>query len=163
MSTGVVSWPRPRLGGADFVVGCEGNSRPTAVGELVDEEVDLHWGQCMGADFRVAPTSGRPAAVRLTTMVGVGDAGVADTMEARLAGARRRHEAQEFGDLPWAVVEAGIRSVWATEHPPSQPASPRPVNTEGGVDVGVNARSGQVGSSAGGTSRQRAAPVVDPP
>ncbi|CAI5972130.1 unnamed protein product [Closterium sp. NIES-64] len=40
-------------------------------------------------------------------------------------------------------------------NPPSRPASPRPVNNDGGVDVGVNAGGGQVGSSAGGTSRQR--------
>ncbi|CAI6002160.1 unnamed protein product [Closterium sp. NIES-65] len=44
--------------------------------------------------------------------------------------------------------------MWATEHP-SRPASPRPMNNEGGVDVGVNAGGGQVGSSAGGTLRQR--------
>ncbi|CAI5481118.1 unnamed protein product [Closterium sp. Yama58-4] len=90
-------------------------------------------------------------------MVGaVGDTGVVDTLEARLESAKRRHEAKEFGDIPWAVVDAGIRSVWATEHPPSQPASPQPVNDEGGVDVGVNAGGDQVGSSAGGTSsRQR--------
>ncbi|CAI5478188.1 unnamed protein product [Closterium sp. Yama58-4] len=90
-------------------------------------------------------------------MVGaVGDTGVVDTLEARLESARRKHEANEYGDLPWAVVEAGLRTMWATEHPPSRPASPRPVNTEGGVDVGVNAGGDQVGSSAGGTSsRQR--------
>ncbi|CAI5968601.1 unnamed protein product [Closterium sp. NIES-64] len=78
-----------------------------------------------------------------------------DTLEGRLEDARRRHEAQEYGAIPWAVVEAGLRSVWAAEHPPSRPASPRPVNNDGGVDVGVNAGGGQVGSSAGGTSRQR--------
>ncbi|CAI5464445.1 unnamed protein product [Closterium sp. Yama58-4] len=88
-------------------------------------------------------------------MVGAdGDTGVVDTLEARLEDARRRHAANEYGTLALAVVEAGIRSLWATEHP-SRPASPRPVNTEGGVDVGVNAGGGQVGSSAGGTSRQR--------
>ncbi|CAI5962244.1 unnamed protein product [Closterium sp. NIES-65] len=88
-------------------------------------------------------------------MVGVvGDAGVVDTLEARLENATRKHEANEYGDLPWAVVEAGLRSTWATEHP-SRPASPRPVNNDGGVDVGVNAGGGQVGSSAGGTSRLR--------
>ncbi|CAI5477375.1 unnamed protein product [Closterium sp. Yama58-4] len=92
----------------------------------------------------------------VVTMVGaVGDTGVVDTLEARLENARRKHEANEYGDLPWAVVEAGIRSLWATEHP-SRPASPRPVNTEGGVDMGVNAGGDQVGSSAGGmSSRQR--------
>ncbi|CAI7860034.1 unnamed protein product [Closterium sp. NIES-53] len=73
-------------------------------------------------------------------MVGtVGDAGVVDTLEARYEDARRRHEANEDGpNLPLAVIEAGIRSVWAEEHP-ARPASPRPVNNEGGVDVGVKA------------------------
>ncbi|CAI5969134.1 unnamed protein product [Closterium sp. NIES-64] len=88
-------------------------------------------------------------------MVGaVGDAGVVDTLEARLENARRKHEANEYGDLPWVVVEAGLRSTWVTEHP-SRPTSPRSVNNEGGVDVGVNAGGGQVDSSAGGMSRQR--------
>ncbi|CAI7922436.1 unnamed protein product [Closterium sp. NIES-54] len=86
-------------------------------------------------------------------MVGVADTGVVDTLEAQLEDARRRHEAQEYGAISWAVVEAGIRAVWATEHP-SRLASPRPVNTKGGVDVAVNAAD-LVGSSAGGTSRQR--------
>ncbi|CAI6000113.1 unnamed protein product [Closterium sp. NIES-65] len=48
VSTGVGCWPRPRLGGADCMVGCEGSSRPAAVGELVDEEVDLHGGSLHG-------------------------------------------------------------------------------------------------------------------
>ncbi|CAI7836070.1 unnamed protein product [Closterium sp. NIES-54] len=88
-------------------------------------------------------------------MVGaVVDTGVVDTVEAWLENARRRHEANEYGELPWAIVEAGIRAMWATEHP-SRPVSPPPVNTEGGVDMGVNAGGGQVGSNAGGTSRQR--------
>ncbi|CAI7866207.1 unnamed protein product [Closterium sp. NIES-54] len=89
-------------------------------------------------------------------MVGaVGDAGVVDTLEARLEDARRCHEANEYGpNLPLAVIEAGIRSVWAEEHP-ARPASPRLVNNEGGVDVGVNAGGDQVGNNAGGTSRQR--------
>ncbi|CAI5475949.1 unnamed protein product [Closterium sp. Yama58-4] len=96
-------------------------------------------------------------------MVGaVGDTGVVDTLEARLESARRRHEAKEFGDLPWAVVEAGIRSVWATEHPPSRPASPRPVNTEGGVDVGVNAGGdqGDVGGRRNGLAPMSATHVT---
>ncbi|CAI7778007.1 unnamed protein product [Closterium sp. NIES-53] len=89
-------------------------------------------------------------------MVGaVGDAGVVDTLEAQLEDARRRHEANEYGpNLPLAVIKAGIHSVWAEEHP-ARPASPRPVNNEGGVDVGVNAGGDQVGSNVGGTSRQR--------
>ncbi|CAI7732423.1 unnamed protein product [Closterium sp. NIES-53] len=85
-------------------------------------------------------------------MVGVVvDTGVVDTLEARLENARRRHEANEYGDLPWAVVEAGIRAVWAIEHP-SRPISPRPVNAEGGVDAGVNASGGQVGIATTGAA-----------
>ncbi|CAI7806633.1 unnamed protein product [Closterium sp. NIES-53] len=88
-------------------------------------------------------------------MVGaVVDTGVVDTLEAWLENARRRHEANKYGDLPWAVVEAGIRAVWAMKHP-SRPVSLRPMNTEGSVDAGVNAGGDQVGSSAGGTWRQR--------
>ncbi|CAI7755055.1 unnamed protein product [Closterium sp. NIES-54] len=72
-------------------------------------------------------------------MVGaVVDKGVVETLEPWLENVRKRHEANEYGDLPWAVVEAGIRAVWATEHPP-RPVSPRSVNTEGGVDVGISA------------------------
>ncbi|CAI7773475.1 unnamed protein product [Closterium sp. NIES-54] len=90
-------------------------------------------------------------------MVGaVVDTGVVDTLEARQENARRRHEANEYGDLPWAVVEAGIRAVWATEHPP-WPVSPRLVNTKGGVNAG----GGHVSSSAGGTSRQRGVIFAD--
>ncbi|CAI7842934.1 unnamed protein product [Closterium sp. NIES-54] len=89
-------------------------------------------------------------------MVGaVGDAGVVDTLEAWLEDARRQHEANEYKpNLPLAVIEAGIHSVWAEEHP-VPPASPRPVNNEGGIDVGVNAGGDQVGSNAGGTLRQQ--------
>ncbi|CAI7786063.1 unnamed protein product [Closterium sp. NIES-54] len=89
-------------------------------------------------------------------MVGaVGDVRVVDTLEARLEDTRRRHEANEYKpNLPLAVIEAGIRSMWAEEHP-ARSASPRPVNIERGVDVGVNAGGDQVGSNAGGTSRQR--------
>ncbi|CAI7752414.1 unnamed protein product [Closterium sp. NIES-53] len=52
-------WPRPCLGGANLVVGCTGEcSRPTAVGELVDEggrlaRGPLHWCRLLGADFGV--------------------------------------------------------------------------------------------------------------
>ncbi|CAI7817895.1 unnamed protein product, partial [Closterium sp. NIES-54] len=106
-----------------------------------------HWDKraCFssGADLLTVPS------------VRVGDTKVMDTLEGRLEDARRRHDAEEYGAIPWAVVEAGLCSMWATEHPSSRPASPRPVTNEGGVDVGVNAKGGQVGSSAGGTSRQR--------
>ncbi|CAI7932773.1 unnamed protein product [Closterium sp. NIES-54] len=73
-------------------------------------------------------------------MVGaVGDAGVVDTLEARLEDVRRRHEANEYvPNLLLAVIEAGIRSVWVEEHP-ARPTSPRSVNNEGSIDVGVNA------------------------
>ncbi|CAI7874165.1 unnamed protein product [Closterium sp. NIES-53] len=82
-------------------------------------------------------------------------AGMVDTLEARLEDARRRHEANEYGpNLQLAVIEAGIRSVWTGEHP-GRLASPRQVNKEGDVDVRVNAGGDQVGSNAGGTSRQR--------
>ncbi|CAI5520278.1 unnamed protein product [Closterium sp. Naga37s-1] len=66
------------------------------------------------------------------------EAGVADTLEARLADARRRHEAAEYGStLPLGIIELGIRAQWATEHP-SRPASPRPVRNKGGVDEEVD-------------------------
>ncbi|CAI7894180.1 unnamed protein product [Closterium sp. NIES-54] len=89
------------------------------------------------------------------TMVGaIGDAGIVDTLETRLAEARRRHEAGKYGTaLPLEVVELGIQAQWVTEHP-SRPASPRPVNNEGGADMGVEVGD-QVGSIARGTSRQR--------
>ncbi|CAI7907363.1 unnamed protein product [Closterium sp. NIES-53] len=88
---------------------------------------------------------------------GVGDAGVVDTLEARLEDARRRHEANEYGpNLPLAVIEAGIRSVWAEEHP-DQLASPRLVNNDGGVNVGVNVGGvqarGMRSSAAAGSSQ----------
>ncbi|CAI7738799.1 unnamed protein product [Closterium sp. NIES-54] len=89
----------------------------------------------------------------LVTMVGpVGDASVVDTLETRLSDAMRRHADGEYGEtFPLEVVKLGIRTKWATEHP-SRPASPRPVNNEGGVDTGINAGD-QVRSCAGGTSR----------
>ncbi|CAI7805568.1 unnamed protein product [Closterium sp. NIES-53] len=64
-------------------------------------------------------------------------AGVADTLEARLADARKRHADGEYGTIPLLIVELGIRSQWATEHP-SRPVSPRPVRNEGGVDDEVD-------------------------
>ncbi|CAI7928533.1 unnamed protein product [Closterium sp. NIES-54] len=95
------------------------------------------------------------AGSRTVPNVRVGDTKVMDTLEGRLEDVRRRHEAQEYGVIPWAVIEAGLCSVWAAKHPPSRPASPRPVTNEGGVNVGVKAGGDQVGSSAGGMSMQR--------
>ncbi|CAI7925505.1 unnamed protein product [Closterium sp. NIES-54] len=67
----------------------------------------------------------------------VADAGVADTLEARLADARKRHAGGEYGTIPLLIVEMGIRSQWAAEHR-SHPDSPRPVRNEGGVDDEVD-------------------------
>ncbi|CAI7737128.1 unnamed protein product [Closterium sp. NIES-54] len=67
----------------------------------------------------------------------VADAGVADTLEVRLADARKHHADGEYGTIPLLIVELGIRSQWATDHP-SRPNSPRPVRNEGGVDDEVD-------------------------
>ncbi|CAI7759018.1 unnamed protein product [Closterium sp. NIES-54] len=65
------------------------------------------------------------------------EAGVADTLEARLADAQKRIENGEYGKIPLAIVEFGIRAQWATEHP-SCPASPRPIRNDDGVDDEVD-------------------------
>ncbi|CAI7850440.1 unnamed protein product [Closterium sp. NIES-54] len=67
----------------------------------------------------------------------VANAGVADTLEARLADARKRHADGEYRTIPLLIIELGIRSQWATEHR-SRPVSPRPVRNEGGVDKEVD-------------------------
>ncbi|CAI7890770.1 unnamed protein product [Closterium sp. NIES-54] len=67
----------------------------------------------------------------------VANAGIADTLEAYLADARKRHANGEYGKIPLLIVELGIWSQWATEHP-SRPVSPRPVQNEGGVDDEVD-------------------------
>ncbi|CAI7912288.1 unnamed protein product [Closterium sp. NIES-54] len=67
----------------------------------------------------------------------VANAGVADTLEARLADARKHHADGKYGTIPLLIVELGIRSQWATEHP-SRPVSPRPVRNEGGVNDEVD-------------------------
>ncbi|CAI7754140.1 unnamed protein product [Closterium sp. NIES-53] len=76
---------------------------------------------------------GRPCcaiAVIVTMVDPVANAGVADSLEARLADVRKRHADGEYGTIPLLIVELGIRSQWATEHP-SRPVSPRPVQNEG--------------------------------
>ncbi|CAI7886215.1 unnamed protein product [Closterium sp. NIES-53] len=85
------------------------------------------------------------------------NAGVADTLEARLADARKRHADGEYGMIPLLIVGLGIRSQWATEYP-SRPVSPRPVRNEGGVDDEVD--SGAQVSGNNGT-RQRGVLKVD--
>ncbi|CAI7794444.1 unnamed protein product [Closterium sp. NIES-54] len=67
----------------------------------------------------------------------VANAGVADTLETRLADVRKHHADGEYGTIPLLIVELGIRSQWATEHP-SRPVSPQPVRNEGGVDDEVH-------------------------
>ncbi|CAI7796303.1 unnamed protein product [Closterium sp. NIES-53] len=78
------------------------------------------------------------AGAAIVTMVDpVANAGIADTLEAYLADARKRHANGEYGKIPLLIVELGIWSQWATEHP-SRPVSPRPVQNEGGVDDEVD-------------------------
>ncbi|CAI7743542.1 unnamed protein product [Closterium sp. NIES-54] len=79
----------------------------------------------------------RPAAAIVTMFDPVANAGVADTLEARLSDARKRHADGEYRSIPLLIVELGIRSQWATEHP-SRPVSPRPVRNEGGIDDEVD-------------------------
>ncbi|CAI7896236.1 unnamed protein product [Closterium sp. NIES-54] len=67
----------------------------------------------------------------------VANAGIADTLQARLADARKRHADGKYGTIPLLIVELGIRTQWATEHP-TCPDSPRPVRSEGGVDNEVD-------------------------
>ncbi|CAI7736013.1 unnamed protein product [Closterium sp. NIES-53] len=71
----------------------------------------------------------------------VANAGVADTLETCLADARKHHADGEYGTIPLLIVELGIRSQWASEHP-SRLVSPRPVRNKDGVDdeVDGNAR-----------------------
>ncbi|CAI7873095.1 unnamed protein product [Closterium sp. NIES-53] len=80
---------------------------------------------------------GRPCSAIVTMVDPVVNAGGTDTLEARLADARKRHADGEYGTIPVLIVELGIRSQWATEHP-SRPDSPRPVRNEGGVDDEVD-------------------------
>ncbi|CAI7756347.1 unnamed protein product [Closterium sp. NIES-54] len=47
----------------------------------------------------------------------VANASIADTLEARLADARKRHEDGEYGSIPWAIAELGIQAQWATVYP----------------------------------------------
>ncbi|CAI7739630.1 unnamed protein product [Closterium sp. NIES-53] len=103
----------------------------------------------------------RPAvlAAAIVTMADpVANAGIADTLEARLADARKRHADGEYGAIPLLIVELGIRSQWATEHP-SRPVSPRPVQNEGGVDDEVDGAARVNGNI--GTKQRGVIKVVD--
>ncbi|CAI7808322.1 unnamed protein product [Closterium sp. NIES-53] len=94
----------------------------------------------------------------IVTMVDpVANAGVADTLEIHLADARKRHADGEYGTIPLLIVELGIRSQWATEHP-SRPVSPRPVRNEGGIDDEVD---GGARVSGNNGTKQRGVIKVD--
>ncbi|CAI7777780.1 unnamed protein product [Closterium sp. NIES-54] len=67
----------------------------------------------------------------------VANAGVADTLETCLADGRKHHADGEYGTTPLPIVELGIQTQWATEHP-SRPVSPRLVRNDGGVDDEVD-------------------------
>ncbi|CAI7846997.1 unnamed protein product [Closterium sp. NIES-53] len=100
----------------------------------------------------------RRLAAAIVTMVDpVANAGVADTLEARLADARKRHADGEYGAIPLLIVELGIRSQWATEHP-SRPVSPRPVQNKGGV---VNEVDGGARVNGNNGTNQRGVIKVD--
>ncbi|CAI7844053.1 unnamed protein product [Closterium sp. NIES-53] len=87
----------------------------------------------------------------------VANAGIAVTLETRWADARKRHKDGEYGTIPLLIVELGIRSQWATEHP-SRPDSPRPVRNEGGVDNEVDSGARVIGNNG---TKQRGVIKVD--
>ncbi|CAI7927202.1 unnamed protein product, partial [Closterium sp. NIES-54] len=99
----------------------------------------------------------RPAAAIDTMVDPIANAGVADTLEARLAYARKLHVDGEYGTIPLLIIELGIWSQRATEHP-SRPESPRPVRNEGGVDDEVN---GGARVSGNNGTKQRGVIKVD--
>ncbi|CAI7798836.1 unnamed protein product [Closterium sp. NIES-53] len=115
----------------------------------------------MVAGGRPCCAVGRPAA--LVAMVDpVASAGIADTLEARLADVRKRHEDVEYRPIPWAIAELGIRAQWATEHP-SRLVSPQPVQNKGGidneVDVGARRSTAAVGTSHADVDGRRHSPL----
>ncbi|CAI7733237.1 unnamed protein product [Closterium sp. NIES-53] len=98
------------------------------------------------------------AGAGIVTMVDpVANAGIADTLEARLGDARKRHADGEYGTIPLLIVELGIRSQWATEHP-SRSGSPRLVRNEGGVDNEVDGGAQVIGNNG---TKQRGVIKVD--
>ncbi|CAI7758885.1 unnamed protein product [Closterium sp. NIES-54] len=164
--TGMECWPRPRLGNADDLVGSRQlQLTGLGVGWVVDQKGSIDQGvarrelwstRALGvvqADRVTCSASsaearerrrGRngegdfgPAAAIFTMVDPVANEGVEDTLEARLAVARKHHADGEYRTIPLLIVELGIRSQWATEHP-SRPVSPRPVQNEGGVDDKVD-------------------------
>ncbi|CAI7893427.1 unnamed protein product [Closterium sp. NIES-54] len=95
----------------------------------------------------------KPAAAIVTMVDPVANAGVSDTLEARLGDARKCHTDGEYETIPLLIVELGIQSQWAMEHP-SRPNSPQPVRNEGGVDKEVDG-----GSSRADVDGRRRSPL----
>ncbi|CAI7806946.1 unnamed protein product, partial [Closterium sp. NIES-54] len=84
----------------------------------------------------------------------VASAGIADTLEARLADVRKRHEDVEYRPIPWAIAELGIRAQWATEHPSRL--------VDGGVDrsqARVQRSTAAVGTSHADVDGRRHSPL----
>ncbi|CAI7906691.1 unnamed protein product [Closterium sp. NIES-54] len=99
----------------------------------------------------------RSTAAIVTMVEPIANAGVADTLEARLADARKRHADGEYRTIPLLIVKLGIRSQWATKHP-SRSVSPRPVRNQGGVDDKVD---GGARVSGNNGTKQRGVIKVD--
>ncbi|CAI7893367.1 unnamed protein product [Closterium sp. NIES-54] len=117
-------------------------SRPTAAS--TSRSAALHVAPINGNGVLAPPSLeqrqqlGRMPAAAIVTMVDrVANAGIADTLETRLADARKRHADGKYGTIPLLIVALGIWSQWVTEHP-SRPDSPRSVRNEGGVDDEVD-------------------------
>ncbi|CAI7908924.1 unnamed protein product [Closterium sp. NIES-54] len=119
------------------------SSRASTVGELHDRLCQATGGRCgvavdQGArQLQLTGLGDRSTAAIVTMVDPVGNAGVADTLETRLADARKRHADGEYRTIPLLIVVSGIQSQWATEHP-SRPVSPRLVRNKGGVDDEVD-------------------------
>ncbi|CAI7933814.1 unnamed protein product [Closterium sp. NIES-54] len=113
---------------------------PPSVSTLVVAVADFASTRCLDYATQLDSAPACPPSVKDAPVLGtdtVANAGVADTLEARLADARKLHEEGEYGSIPWAIAELGIRAQWATKHP-SSPVSPRPVRNKGGVDDEVD-------------------------
>ncbi|CAI7880368.1 unnamed protein product [Closterium sp. NIES-53] len=143
-----------------------GASRASRLHAPASVRTAVFYGATLDSRFATALADRRPAvsavvrrpAAAIDTMVDPGaNAGVADTLEARLADARKRHADGEYGTIPLLIVELGIRSQWATEHP-SRPVSPRPVRNEGGDDDEVD---GGARVSGNNGTKQRGVIKVD--
>ncbi|CAI7774328.1 unnamed protein product [Closterium sp. NIES-53] len=109
-----------------------GASRANRLRASASVRAAVFYGATLDSRFAVAP-----AAAIVTMVDRVANAGIADTLETRLADARKRHADGKYGTIPLLIVALGIWSQWVTEHP-SRPDSPRSVRNEGGVDDEVD-------------------------